>query len=244
MSEKRTSAGAPKLYGELASWYHLVTHPRSYAGEARFAAKHLGAQGGKRRLSVLELGSGGGGNAFHLKKRFDMTLSDLSPAMIEQSRRINPECEHIVGDMRTLRLRRTFDAVFVHDAIGYMTSERDLARAIKTSAAHCRPGGVVFIQPDFVRETFEPGTSRGGHSENGRSARYVESQRARTTGKLVDVDFTFTLKDKSGTRVVHDRHVVGLFPRATWITLLRANQFRVRRVVDPWKRECFIATRA
>ena len=31
------------------------------------------------------------------------------------SRSINPECEHVQGDMRTLRLGREFDAVFVHD---------------------------------------------------------------------------------------------------------------------------------
>jgi len=43
--------------------------------------------------------------------------------MLELSRTINPEAEHILGDMRTLRLGRTFDAVLIHDAICYMTTE-------------------------------------------------------------------------------------------------------------------------
>jgi hypothetical protein len=38
----------------------------------------------------------------------------------------DPECEHLQGDMRELRIDRTFDAVFVHDAIAYMTTEEDL----------------------------------------------------------------------------------------------------------------------
>src|SRR5262245_15324138 len=39
--------------------------------------------------------------------------------------KLNPECEHIVGDMRSMQLDRTFDVVFIHDAIAYMTNESD-----------------------------------------------------------------------------------------------------------------------
>jgi trans-aconitate methyltransferase len=71
---------------------------------------------------VLELGSGGGNNASHMKRAFAMILVEPSDGMREISRRLNPECEHRSGDMRTVRLDRTFDAVFVHDAIMYMTT--------------------------------------------------------------------------------------------------------------------------
>ena len=36
-----------------------------------------------------------------------MTLVDLSEEMLAVSRELNPECEHLQGDMRTLRLGRT-----------------------------------------------------------------------------------------------------------------------------------------
>src|SRR5260370_768990 len=85
-------------------------------------------------LTVLELGSGGGNSAFHLKAHFAMTLVDLSPRMLLVSRKLNPECEHIRGDIRTLRLGRTFDAVFVHDAICHMTTEPDLRAVLQTAA--------------------------------------------------------------------------------------------------------------
>lgn len=48
-----------------------------------------------------------------------MTLVDLSPEMLTTSCALNPECEHLPGDMRTVRLGRLFDAVFIHDAIIY-----------------------------------------------------------------------------------------------------------------------------
>jgi len=35
-----------------------------------------------------------------------MTLTDLSPQMLTMSRELNPECAHVQGDIRTLRLGR------------------------------------------------------------------------------------------------------------------------------------------
>ncbi len=87
-----------------------------------------------------------------------MTLVDLSEDMLAVSRELNPECEHLPGDMRTVRLGRTFDAVFVHDAIEYMTTEADLRQAIATAYEHCRPGGVAVLVPDDIAENFEPAT--------------------------------------------------------------------------------------
>ena len=112
-----------RLYDEFASWFHLLTHPKDYEDEARYYGDELAraCPGGPRR--VLELGSGGGNNASHLKAHFTMTLTDLSGEMLAVSRGLNPECEHQVGDMRDLRLGRTFDAVFVHDAVAYLTTE-------------------------------------------------------------------------------------------------------------------------
>jgi len=49
-----------------------------------------------------------------------------SEPMQALSRALNPECEHVLGDMRTLRLGRAFDVAFVQDAVMYMTSEEDL----------------------------------------------------------------------------------------------------------------------
>src|SRR5262245_29905572 len=118
----------PKLYRELASWFHLLSSPPDYAEEADFARKLLVETAAETPRTVLELGSGGGNNASHLKVQFSMTLVDLSPGMLELSRELNPECEHLTGDMKSVRLGRVFDAVFVHDAIMYMTTENDLRR--------------------------------------------------------------------------------------------------------------------
>jgi SAM-dependent methyltransferase len=202
----------------------LLTAPEDYAVEAaHYEQLALGACPDAETL--LELGSGGGNNASHLKHRFSCTLTDLSPEMLALSETLNPDCEHLVGDMRSLRLGRSFDVVFVHDAVMYLTSEADLAACAETAFLHLRPGGVALFAPDCTLEGYVPSTSHGGHDgETGRSLRYVEWTHPVEPGSSVGVvDFGVLLREADGTtRVVHDRHLFGLFPERTWVETLEA----------------------
>jgi len=210
------------MYSDLAPWFHLLTEPADYADEAAFTVAVVEATIEGEARTLLELGSGGGNNASHLKKRFTCTLTDLSPEMLALSETINPECEHVVGDMRTLRLGRVFDVVFAHDALSYLTTKDDLRAALETAAAHVRPGGVVVLTPDATTEIFASGTDTGGHDGgHGRGLRFLEW--THPAGETTyEVDYAIVLREPDGsTRVVHDRHVLGLFPEATWVDLLR-----------------------
>src|SRR2546423_15470392 len=108
-----TPAGS-RLYADLASWWPLISAPQEYTEEAATAATILNSAAIDVH-EVLELGSGGGHNAIHLKQRFRLTLVDLSADMLEMSRRLNPECAHHQGDMRTLRLGRPRHSGLVPD---------------------------------------------------------------------------------------------------------------------------------
>jgi SAM-dependent methyltransferase len=212
-----------KLYSELAPWFHLLTHPKDYAEEADFTERLIDAAIDGEARTLLELGSGGGNNASYLKRRFECTLTDLSPEMLELSRSLNPECEHLEGDMRTLRLGRTFDAVFVHDAIAYITTEDDLRATIETAAAHARPGGVVVLTPDTTRERLREDTEHGGHDgDDGRGLRYVMwTHEAEPGATTYEAEFAILLREPGQpTRVEYDRHVLGVFPEAAWRRLI------------------------
>lgn len=69
---------------------------------------------------------------------FELTLTDRSPEMQEVSRAVNPEAEHLVGDLRTLDLGRQFDRVLRHDAVMYLLTETELAQ-------DSRPAGVTAV---------------------------------------------------------------------------------------------------
>ena len=147
------------MYGDLAEWWPLLSPPEEYAEEAAIYQRALLNHARRPLRTLLELGSGGGNNASYLKSRFTMTLVEPSAGMLAVSRRLNPDCEHVQGDMRTVRLERRFDAVFVHDAVCYMTSERDLRAAMATAFVHSESGGVVLFAPDHVRENFSTSSS-------------------------------------------------------------------------------------
>lgn len=223
----------PRLYRDLSDWYRLLTPPEDYAEEAEFYRGWLTGGSPRPVRTVLELGAGAGHNASHLKAHFSLTLVDVSAAMLALSRELNPGCEHIEGDMRSLRLGRVFDAVFLHDAVDYMRSEDDLRRAMETAFLHCAPGGVALFVPDCVRETFLPGTETGGTDRDGRGLRYLEwSWDPDPADTTYVADMAILTRDRDGTTGLHhDRHEMGLFSRATWLALLQEAGFGAERVV-------------
>ena len=210
-----------KLYDELADWWPLMSPPEDYEAEAKPVARLLAANVTLARPRLLELGAGGGHLASHLKARFDMTLVDLSPRMLQQSRRLNPECHHLAGGMRSLRLAETFDAVLVFDAISHMTTVTDLLATMQTARAHLYAGGVAVFCPDWTAEGFAPGTSMGGTDGPERGMRYLEWTQPVIRGTTYEADLVYLLREADGTRrVVQDRMELGIFPRETWTRLL------------------------
>lgn len=241
-----------KMYGALATYWPLLSPPEEYAEEAAFYWRVLQGERREPITSVLELGSGGGNNAFHLKAHAALTLVDPAEDMLAHSRRINPECEHVVGDMRDLRLGRQFDAVFVHDAVCYMATGVELRMAMDTAFAHCRPGGVVLFCPDYVTETFREATDCGGHDTDGIRFRYLEwTHDPDPFDSTYIADYVFAIgADAGGVRIEHDRHIEGLFSRQTWLDTLTAAGFTAPRAVplehsdvEPGVHEVFVATR-
>ena len=239
--------GQPRLYKDLASWFTLLTAPEDYAEEAEFYRKVILSVSDTPPTTLLELGSGGGNNASHLKTHFTMTLVDLSPEMLAVSRSQNPECEHIQGDMRTVRLGRQFDAVFIHDAIMYMTTSDDLSSAFETAFAHCRPGGVALFTPDCTRETFRPSTEHGGHDSKERSMRYLEWHwDPDSTDTTYIVDFAYLLQEGGDTHCEYDRHVFGVFGRKDWLHWITEAGFKAQAIpfehsqIEPGSSELFL----
>lgn len=229
-----------KLYGELASWWPLLSRPEDYDVDAECVWQLL-LKGNDRPTTVLELGSGGGNTASHLKARVNLTLVDRSEGMLQVSRALNPGCEHILGDMRTVRLDRLFDAVYIHDAITHITTEADLQAAIETAVLHCRPGGVAAFLPDCTVETFRENSLVGGHDGDGRSLRYLQWDFDDDPSDTeYAVHFAYLLRDHDGTvRTEFEQMHLGLFPRDTWLRLIRQSGCDVHTAMGPEQNEVF-----
>jgi trans-aconitate methyltransferase len=197
-----------------------------------------------RPATFLELGSGGGNNALHMKLYFaSVTLVDLSEAMLAVSQNTNPDCEHLQGDMRIVRLNRTFDVVFVHDAVEYMTTTDELRQAIETASVHCKSGGIALFVPDTVREIFEPSEETGGSDKEGRSVRYFEwSYDPDSNDTTYITDYVMLVRENNqSAKVYHDQHVLGLHSQDQWVKLLDDAGFNAAVITDPYERRVFVA---
>ena len=222
--------GTNRLYGDLAWTWPIISPPDEYAGEAREFWHFLRAGASRPVREVLHLGCGGGHVDSRLKRRVRITGVDLSPSMLRLARGLNPEVRYRRGDMRSVRLGRTFDGVLISDAVGYMTSPRDLERAFRTAFRHLRPGGSFVTYAEHVKERFEQNATevlrgRRGHAE----VVFVENRfdpDPRDT--IFQATFVFFLRRRGRVTVETDRHVLGLFPTATWRKALTSAGFQLR----------------
>ena len=215
-----------RLYHDLAWLWPTFSPPEEYVADAQHFRGALRERLGPGRHSVLELGSGGGHTLSHLAADFAMTASDLSTEMLALSQGLNPGVSHHQGDMRTLRLGETFDAVIIHDAISYMLSEEDLLATFRTARSHLAAGGVLVIMPDYFHDSFVgPKVLHWicpqGAANPSPAVTVIEychdPDQSDTTIESV---FFFIMPGKEGLRIEQDKHVTGLFSRSTWLRLL------------------------
>ena len=228
-----------RLYDELAYLWPIISPPEDYAEEAIHWRRAIRENLGGGRHKILELGVGGGHNLSHLTADFRATAVDISPRMLDLSRRLNPGVEHHVGDMRTVRLGRKFDAVLVHDAISYMLTEEDLRAVFTTARIHLRPGGLLLVAPDLVRDTFVGGKvlrwPARSPQRSGDPAVSVEEHLndCDPSDTVVESLFVYTITEGGIQRVECDLHLSGLFSIAVWIALMQEAGFAVEALPLP-----------
>lgn len=217
-----------RLYDDLAHLWPIISPPEEYLVEAQEwldvirSRLDIGPGAGRGLPTLLELGCGGGHLLSHLTAHFITEAVDISPAMLEISRELNPQTLHHLGDMRSVRLGRTFDVVAIHDAVNYMTTEGDLRAAIATAVEHLNPGGMALLAPDWLRESLSGPRvidwTKSGGDGGVTFIEYVAAPREGST--TVESVFVFIIDEAGRIKVELDRHTGGLFPTATWLSLL------------------------
>ncbi len=214
----------PRLYDDLAWLWPLLSPPEHYESEARVLMDIVErysqpAENGRR--SVLELGAGGGHTLVHLADRFDCTAVDLSEPMLEHCRKLVPEAQAVVGDMRSVRLNKTFSAVFIHDVIDYMLTPEDVKQTLQTAAAHLEPGGLCVIAPTYTRETFTDGevADDGTTTDSEELTYFTFVHDPDPTDDLFEMILLYLIRDYQSRQVevVEDRHTCGLFSEKQWV---------------------------
>lgn len=97
--------------------------------------------------SILDVGCGTGRDLASLSRDgADCRGVDSQPSMIELVRRIRPELRLEIGDMRTFRLGRTFDAILcMGSTFMYALTNADVQATLETFAAHAQGGTLLVL---------------------------------------------------------------------------------------------------
>lgn len=133
---------------QAAAVYDALHLPRKdYAAEAEMIAG-LVRNGRRSARSVLDVACGTGEHLRHMAPAFDVQGVDANPAMLECAARKLPAVPLSCGDMRTVRLRRRFDAVTcLFSSIAYMPTFVDLVDAVANLVRHLEEDGLLIVEP-------------------------------------------------------------------------------------------------
>ncbi|MFI6030769.1 class I SAM-dependent methyltransferase [Amycolatopsis magusensis] len=122
--------------------YDTLTRDSAAAATCQRLIHDHGAPGG----SVLDLGCGTARDLAALAGTSDRVGVDLQPQLIEHARRQHADLDLRVGDLRTVRLGRTFDTILcLGNSLAYVHDNDDIRAAFTTFAAHAHPGTVLII---------------------------------------------------------------------------------------------------
>jgi SAM-dependent methyltransferase len=123
--------------------YNKIYKKKKYLKEADYISAILK----KNKIlkgDILELGLGTGNHAkYLLKKKYKITGVEKSSSMIAFAKKI-PKLKCILGDVRTVRLNKKFNAVIsMFHVINYMLSSLDLNKFFKTANIHLNDNGLL-----------------------------------------------------------------------------------------------------
>lgn len=143
-----------KEFGSLyADSYDTLYHDKDYSGECDLIETLFKQYSRSSVRTVLDLGCGTGNHAVPLTERgYKVVGVDRSTQMLAQAQQkaekttssgnLTLEC----GDIRTLNLAETFDAVLIMFAVlGYQTTNEDVLSALTTARKHLKKDGLLIF---------------------------------------------------------------------------------------------------
>jgi SAM-dependent methyltransferase len=223
-----------RLYSDLSWLWPMWGDPAGeYARYDDHVVRLIKQYAQRPVASLLDIGCGGGKNVFNLKKHFQVTGLDLSPAMLELAATLNPACEFIQGDMRCFSLNRTFDAILMDDAISHMACRADLSAAFQTAFRHLDPGGVMVTTADVTTETFHQNQTTAAPANNKAKPDNIDVVFIENVYDPDPADENFEstilylIREDGKLRMETDRFSLGLFPLDIWRQTLSEVGFEV-----------------
>ncbi len=184
--------------------------------------------------TLLDVACGTGAHLVEMQRRFAVEGVDLSPAMLAVARTRLPGIPLYEGDMRTLDLGKTFDAVTcLFSSIGYMTDPAEMRGAIARLAAHVAPGGVLivdgWVRPDRWLDNFRP-DSPDVASDDGLTV--VRMSYGRRDGNITELEMHHLVQTDAGVEYFTETHRLMLTETDDYVSAVTDAGLQARVIPD------------
>lgn len=221
-----------RMYGDLAWLWPIISPPEDYFEETELFSKAIKENSRIEVKTLLHMGCGGGHNDHTFKKYFNVTGVDTSEEMLKLARTLNPEVTYHEGDMRTVRLSHSFDAVAILDSITYMSTVEDLRSAFQTAYEHLKPGGIFITYVEECKERFMQNRTKCSSNAKGdiEITLIENSYDPDPADTSFEGTFIFLIRQGGELQFHTDHHICGLFELGTWHDLLRESGFEVEQM--------------
>jgi SAM-dependent methyltransferase len=197
---------------DAARWYDAFYTDDDYAWESKRVLELIGERTSDLR-TLLDVGCGSGRHLEHFAAHARCVGVDIDRAALRLARRRTPpRTRLVVGDLMTLDLGRTFDAVTcLFSVIGFARTRAGLRRAVGALAAHVRPEGVVVVEPWRFSDDPVPGpTFETAVMGDEHVVRVITETRR---GGQTRLDIHYASAGPRGVRTRDEQHWLGLFDR-------------------------------
>ena len=184
--------------------------------------------------TLLDVACGTGAHLVEMQRWYAVEGVDLSPAMLAVAQTRLPGIPLREGDMRTLDLRKTFDAVTcLFSSIGYMTDPTELRAAIARLAAHVAPGGVLIIdgwvRPGQWRDNFRPDSPDVASDDQVTVVRLSYSRR---DGSITELEMHHLVQTDAGIDYFMEPHRLRLTETDEYVSAVTEAGLEARVIPD------------
>ncbi|HVU78459.1 MAG TPA: class I SAM-dependent methyltransferase [Gaiellaceae bacterium] len=198
-------------YASRPELYDLEYEFKDYAAECAAIARLVRERKPDAR-TLLDVACGTGKHLELLRDDFECEGVDLDEGLLELARKRLPGLPLHRGDMRTLDLGRTFDAVTcLFSSIGFVGSSEGLSAAAQAFARHVSPGGVLLVEPWITPDAWIPNRPHAlaGNGDGIAFGRVTIS--GLRDERISTTEMHFTVATPAGFEHFVDRHELYLF---------------------------------
>lgn len=215
-----------KVFDSYSMYYNLLYKDKDYLKESEYISSLLG-----NVKTILELGCGTGKHAKLLaEKGYSIYGIDMSDSMLSQAKELGVNCE--IGDVRTFRINRTFDAVVsLFHVASYQVTDDDINNFFKTAKAHLNKGSRFIFDvwhKDAVLSQLPEKRVKTLENDIVKVVRYCEPNHIKEKD-VVEVNYIIEITDKSSgkTEKINECHSMRYFSYDDIYKFANQNGFKI-----------------